>query len=378
MQAHLITEPQAMAAALDTLQASKLIALDTEFMRERTYYGQLCLIQIGDGQRSYAIDPLAIEDLGALGAFLGDRSRLKILHAGDQDLELMAARGAGPFGPIYDTQLAAMLAGFGEQIGYARLVESVCKVQLAKGQTRTDWARRPLHEGQIDYALDDVRYLPEIYSQLQGRLEQSGRAEWLASDFEALEVGATTEADPRGIWRRVKGHGKLRPAQLAVLRELAAWREQRARERDKPRGWLVKDEVLVELARLQPEAVEDMLRLRGVDERFAQRHGDTVLALIADGKAVPAEDRPRLPPKPDPALEPMVDVLMAITRDAAARHQVALSMLANRDALRKLAAGDHDLRLLRGWRKQLVGEQLLAFVEGNNVVQVRDGALQVL
>lgn len=368
----------ALADLCDEIAPSPWIALDTEFMREKTYRPQLCLLQLATADRIACVDPLAVPDLSPLLDLLQDPSRLKVVHAARQDMEIFyLLRGEVP-GPIFDTQLAATLLGHGDQVGYAPLVRSVLGVELDKNQTRTDWAQRPLDAAQLSYAADDVRYLARMYPILRDRLEALGRLEWLRGDFEALTDAKTYSVDPARAWLRISGNQKLKDRQLAVLQRLAAWRELRAQEVNRPRRWVLGDQILLDLARLMPTDSAKLGRIRGLETGVINRHGAELLGLIEEAKSLPPEQWPVRPVhlQLSPEQEALVDALMAVLRLQSAELGISTSMLATRKDLERLALGeDSDLALLRGWRREAAGQRLLAFKDGRLSLRSEAGRL---
>lgn len=350
-------------------------------MRERTYYARLCLVQLGTGEKSFVVDALALEGrLEPLARLLTAPHVVKVVHAGSQDVEILLRATGSTVAPIFDTQIAATLAGFPVQVGYAQLVKDLLGVHVDKSDTFTDWAARPLTPEQIEYAEADVRYLPNVYRRLYERLEREGRLAWLAEDFERLADPQTYAVDPREQYRRVKRASSLDRRSLAVLRELAAWRETEAQRRDTPKRWVVSDESLVEIARRTPGSVAELSRIRGVNDKVAARNGDAVIAAIDAGKAVPDDELPRLPRKdriPSSA-QAVADLLSAVLRVRAREHNVAATLLASRDELERFAAGDREGHpLSSGWRHTLVGAELAAIADGAMAVRVLDGRLSV-
>lgn len=376
-----IRNAESLADAIDTLLAAPVVAVDTEFMRERTYYARLCLVQLGTGEKSFVVDALALEGrLEPLARLLTAPHVVKVVHAGSQDVEILLRATGSTVAPIFDTQIAATLAGFPVQVGYAQLVKDLLGVHVDKSDTFTDWAARPLTPEQIEYAEADVRYLPNVYGRLYERLEREGRLAWLAEDFERLADPQTYAVDPREQYRRVKRASSLDRRSLAVLRELAAWRETEAQRRDIPKRWVVSDESLVEIARRTPGSVAELSRIRGVNDKVAARNGDAVIAAIDAGKAVPDDELPRLPRKdriPSSA-QAVADLLSAVLRVRAREHNVAATLLASRDELERFAAGDREGHpLSSGWRHTLVGAELAAIADGAMAVRVLDGRLSV-
>lgn len=376
-----IRNAESLADAIDTLLAAPVVAVDTEFMRERTYYARLCLVQLGTAEKSFVVDALALEGrLEPLAQLLNAPHVVKVVHAGSQDVEILLRATGSTVAPIFDTQIAATLAGFPVQVGYAQLVKELLGVHVDKSDTFTDWAARPLTPEQIEYAEADVRYLPNVYGRLYERLEREGRLAWLAEDFERLADPETYAVDPREQYRRVKRASSLDRRSLAVLRELAAWRETEAQRRDTPKRWVVSDESLVEVARRTPGSVAELSRIRGVNDKVAARNGDAVIAAIDAGKAVPDDELPRLPRKdriPSSA-QAVADLLSAVLRVRAREHNVAATLLASRDELERFAAGDREGHpLSSGWRHTLVGAELAAIADGTMAVRVLEGRLSV-
>ncbi|MBK1691959.1 ribonuclease D [Ectothiorhodospira mobilis] len=363
------------------LQQAPWIALDTEFLREKTYYPRLCLVQVATEETLACIDPLALEDLSPLTALLQDPAILKVLHAGAQDLEIFFHRDGRVPAPVFDTQVAAALLGHGDQIGYGRLIQAVLGVELEKGHSRTDWSRRPLEPEQLRYAADDVRYLARAYPRMRQALEAKGRLAWLEEDFRRLEDPATYRPDPEGVWQRVKGLNTLRrPRQLAVVQELARWREQEAMRCDRPRRWLLQDEVMLDLARRQPQDLQTLAKVRGLAETTVQRHGETLLGLIRGTAARPQEACPAPLPRGgrlDPERETLVDVAMGLLRHQALINDISPAAIATRRDLEALVAGDAQSPLLRGWRARLAGDALRAWLQGETRLEVASGALRV-
>jgi ribonuclease D len=374
-----VDTPEALAELAQLLAGSEWLALDTEFMREKTYLPRLCLIQVANEEVAASIDPLACEDLSPLLDVLYDGSILKVLHAARQDLEIFLTTWHRLPLPLFDTQPAAALLGHGDQVGYAKLVKEVLDVDLPKDHSRTDWCRRPLDEGQLRYALDDVIYLGRVYLQMRGRLSDRERLQWLAADFADLADPATYVQNPRTAWKRVKGRQPLRGVQMAVLQELAAWREAQARERDLPRRWVLKDEVLVELARRRPRDLRQLERVRGTEPGGIRRDGADILAAVTRGLEQPREDWPseRRASRPLSAIEEArVDLLSAGLRVLADEHQLSPHAIATRKDLEKLVRGDNEISLMEGWRRRVAGDRLLDLRDGRCQLRNEDGTLR--
>lgn len=376
-----IRDAEALSEAVEALCSAPVVALDTEFMRERTYFARLCLIQMATTEASYLIDAIALEGkLEPLARVLGAPGVVKIVHAGSQDVEILLRATGSTVAPVFDTQIAATLAGFPTQVGYAQLVHDLLGVKIDKSDTFTDWSVRPLSEAQLVYAEADVLHLPAVYRLLHERLVREGRLGWLADDFERLADPATYEVDPREQYRRVKRASSLDRRSLAVLRELAAWRETEAQRRDTPKRWLISDESLIEVARRRPASAAELATIRGVNDRVASRNASAVLAAIEAGMAVPDDELPRLPKRDRiPAdAQPVADLLNAVLRVRAREHGVAPGLIASRDDLERFAAGDREGHpLSSGWRHTLAGAELGAILDGAVSVRVVDGKLAV-
>ncbi len=363
------------------LRGSSWLALDTEFIREKTYYPHFCLLQISNGTVAASVDPLAIDDMSELVQIIYDHDIVKIFHAGRQDLEIFHQLWGKLPQPLFDTQLAATLLGLGSQIGYGNLVQKVIGKELEKGHSRTDWSRRPLSQDQLRYALDDVIYLGDIYLNITDRLDQLGRNTWLQEDFDTLTDPTTYRVDPQSMWKRIKGNQHLKGVQLAVLQKITAWREQQAESSNRPRRWILKDEVLVDLARRQPGDIKGLERIRGLEAGSIKRHGDTLLNLIKQAKQLPKTDWPQAHvrgPKLSANQEAITDLLQCCLRLIAEQEEITPAALANRRDLEQLAIGNMDSELLHGWRKALVGDAMLEVLDGRSNPQLDGGRLKLL
>lgn len=352
-----------LAELVASLRAQAWIALDTEFMRERTYFARLCLIQVATPARVACIDPLADLDLGPLLDVLYAPHTLKVLHAARQDLEVFADLRGAPPGPIFDTQIAAAYLGHDEQIGYAPLVESLTGVVLDKTHTRTDWARRPLSPEQTRYAEDDVRHLCSVYEQLRERLAALGRLDWVEEECARLTDPNLYRNPPELAWRRFKHGHHLNPAQQQVLRELAEWRERTAQEKNLPRAWILRDPVMMDIARARPATSDALAQIRSLDEKARRRWGDHILEVLARARQHPAQ-RVWATPSPLSPDQARLCKRLAETLDSVAQsQQLAPIVLGSRRDLQALVLGERNSALLSGWRRQLVGERLLALLD---------------
>lgn len=341
------------------------LAIDTEFMREKTYYAQLCLVQIATPHVIACVDPIAISDLSPLYALLERPDIVKVLHSCHQDMEILYQSWGRLPAPVFDTQVAAPLLGHPQQMGYARLVEELLGIQLEKGQTRSDWSKRPLSQAQLDYAADDVLYLGQIYERILDALEKKGRLSWLRDDFARLSDPDRYEQAPGNAWQRIRNAQRLRPKQINVLKALAEWRETAARKRDVPRNWILRDEILVELATRTPTDMDGLTGIRGLAEKTAERHGDHLLSLIQTALAQPPssfELPPRRGQKLDDKDQARLDALVEIVEHRAKEEQIHASALASRKELSRLMLGERDLEILEGWKMSIIGNELLDFL----------------
>jgi len=359
--ATLVTTPDQLGTAVFRLQGAGRLAVDTEFMRERTYHPQLCLVQVASDADCYLVDPLAGLDLSPLFAVLADRGKLKILHAARQDLEVLLLSGGFVPAPVFDTQVAAALLGLPPQAGYAELVARQLGHSIDKGQTRTDWSRRPLSAAQLAYAADDVHHLLQLHADLAAALEARGRATWHAEDCAALDDPALYRTEPEDAWQRLKGIGRLRPREQAVARALAGWREQRALDSDKPRGWILADEPLLALATLAPATTAELEQVRSLPPSVVRKRGDELLALIAAARDSVGDAAPSSPPpRPTPEQTNRIGRLQQRVRDEAAGLGISPEVLATRRDVEALVLGPPEgSALMHGWRREAIGTRLL-------------------
>lgn len=375
-----ITDVAGLRSLVARVRSAPVVGIDTEFMRERTYFARLCLIQMATDDVEAIIDPLAIDDLSVLSELFTDSSVVKVMHAGSQDLEIFNKLCEGGVAPVFDTQIAATLAGFPQQVGYGGLIHDLLGVKLDKGDSYTDWSRRPLSDTQVEYALNDVRYLPEAYRRLSERIESEGRTEWLATDFAKLEDPETYRVVPEEQWRRVKRISGLNRRQLGIAREVAAWREREAMDRDVPKRWVVGDESIIEIARRVPKSADELSAIRGVSEKVGKRAASGLLDAVARGLEIPDDELPSLSKRRRPVgdVDSAVDLMVALVRRRARDNGVAMPLLASRDDLERLAGGDRDgSPLLAGWRKAMVGNELCELLEGRIALRLDDGELVV-
>ena len=362
------------------LRGDAWLAVDTEFLRESTYFPKLCLLQIATPQSVACVDIISINDIEPLIDLIYNPDIIKVMHAARQDMEIFYhMRGALPQ-PVFDSQLAAPLLGHPEQIGYAALVEAFLGVHLNKAHTRTDWSHRPLSPAQLQYAADDVRYLAQLYPLLRGKLEQMERLSWLSDDFAALADPSQYDRPPEQAWLRVKGFQQVRGRRLATLQALAAWRERTARNEDRPRNWLLRDENLLDLAKIQPTDKAALLRIRGINAQILHKHGEAVLAAIAESKdrepaPLPAE---RTSSRLTSEQEAVVELLLTTAQVLGGQHAINPSVIATRKELERLTQGDLTVNALQGWRRKLAGETLLAVLQGKLGLRVIDETVHLI
>lgn len=373
-----IDTPEALTEFCTSLKGCEWLALDTEFMREKTYYPKLCLVQVGVPERCACIDPLALDSLEPLYELLFDTSITKVLHACSQDQEIFANLAGRVPTPIFDTQLAAPLLGLAEQIGYGNFIHEVLGVSLEKAHARADWSRRPLSSEQLEYAADDVRYLAEAYPQVRDRLAEQGRLAWLEAEFAPCEQLERYQSDPPNAWKRIRGLEKLRPKALSIVQQLATWREQRAQEKDLPRNWIIKDEIMLDIARLAPQKVDALSGIRGMPPKTVERYGQKLIELVTVGagqKPEPLQARGRRE-RPTVQEDALADILHAQLRLLSEQHAINSTLIAGRKDLIALIRGEKT-RLLNGWRREIAGEELLALRDGQRLVSVRNGQVSI-
>jgi ribonuclease D len=372
-----LAETDDLPTVVAAIRAEQSVAIDTEFLREKTYRARLCLVQLATSRKVWILDSTQT-GVSGIGELLADPAIEIVVHSGRQDLELLVGLTGGPPRNIFDVQIAAGFVGLGASLPYGRLVEEVLGVVLTKGEAYTDWCRRPLSASQLKYAADDVRYLPEVARNLKKRLADLGRADWLAEEMAPFESPRTYENDPHQAWARVSGRGSLSGRGLAILRELAAWREKAAYDRDIPKGWVVKDHVLVEIARRSPQSIQALQRIRGLVDKQVSRWGSGVLTAVAAGREADPILLPPAPPRAVMARARMLGGLAdAVVRARCENARVAPELATTRAELESLlidafvSTPDPAVhRTLRGWRKSVVGDAVVALAAGKMAVRV--------
>jgi len=365
---NVITESGALAEFCARQARAGFIAVDTEFMRERTYWPILCLAQVAGPDEAVAIDALAPGlDLAPLLALMADPAILKVFHAARQDLEIFVQLSGAVPHPVFDTQIAAMVCGFGDAVSYETLVRKLAGANLDKASRYTDWAHRPLTERQIEYALADVVHLRTVYERLLQVLGKNGRSEWFAEEMAGLVDPAIYRNAPAEAWRRFRIRGRADRRFLGVLRAVAAWREAAAQQRDLPRGRIMKDEAVLEIAAHAPKTIEGLARTRSLGRGIAEgKLGPEILDAVASGLADP-DPPPAIPAKaePPPGIGPLIELLRVLLKQRCEDFQVAQKLLASADDLEAIAAADDaPVPALAGWRRQVFGADALALKHG--------------
>jgi ribonuclease D len=372
----LITTTKELAAACTRLAAHPFITVDTEFLRETTYYPQLCVVQIASSDEAVVVDALAAGiDLAPFFALMVDERVVKVFHAARQDIEIVWHRAGLIPHPIFDTQVAAMVLGYGDSISYDQLVQRITGDTLDKSQRFTDWTRRPLHKAQVDYAISDVTHLRDVYLKLLADLEKRGRAGWVSEEMDVLTSPETYRMEPENAWQRLRTRVR-KPKDLAVLIEIAAWREREAKARDVPRGRVLKDDLLADIALHAPTSIERLASLRSLPKGYERsKWGQEIVEVVKRGltrdpKTLPTIERQRSAPNGGATVE----LLKVLLRMTAERHDVAAKVIATVDDLEEIAAADDaDVRALKGWRRELFGEKALKLKQGRLALALEKG-----
>lgn len=379
MTVQYINTESELADFCQQIASATWLAVDTEFLRVKTYYPQLCLIQIATANHIACIDPLAINNLDPILDIIYNPEITVVFHAARQDLELFYLLRDTLPNKVFDTQLAATILGYGEQIGYGNLVKKCINVDLDKAHSRTDWAKRPLDPAQIAYAADDVRYLRDVYKLLSQELADKDRSHWLEDDFLTLANIDTYKPDHDNIWRKVKGFARLKGVQLAVLKQLAAWREQRAIKSNRPRRWILQDDVLISLAKLAPGSMDKLSMIGLLETSTINRYGKTLLAEIKQAKSLPKEQWPVLKKKQPLSQQQnaIVDALMALVKKLCDEQSIAPVAVTSRKEMERMISGETDLPILQGWRNEIVGHHLKNFLDGKLSISANSSQLSI-
>lgn len=375
-----ITKQKDLIKVCEDFSKEEFITIDTEFLREKTYFPKLCLIQLGDKDKNaVAIDPLANSiDLQPLFDLLQNKKVLKVFHAARQDLEIFYNLNGAVVEPFFDTQIAAMVLGYGDSIGYENIVRNVSGGSVDKSSQYTNWSIRPLSEKQITYALGDVTHLVDVYLKLAEQLEERGRTSWVFEEEEILSAPETYENHPRDMWKKVKIRSP-KPKNLAVLRELAAWREERAVSKNIPRTWVMRDDTLADMASQAPKSLDGLRKIRNIPGEFAKGgKGEQLLKLIKKGLDTPKDDCPAvIKKKPlSPSVSAKVDILKMLLKIQAAECGVAAKLIASSDDLEAIALGEtKDIGTLKGWRAKIFGHDAVDLQNGKLAIGLKDSKI---
>jgi ribonuclease D len=375
-----ITTTGMLAEACGRMARQPFVTVDTEFLRESTYYPQLCVAQMASADEAIVIDALAYAlDLAPFFALMGDEKVIKVFHAARQDIEICWHEAGLIPRPIVDTQVAAMVLGYGDSISYDQLVQRITGDSLDKSYRFTDWTRRPLSEAQLAYAISDVTHLRDVYLKLSSDLEARGRIDWMREEMKLLTSPDTYRFEPEHAWERLKTRVR-KPKELAVLMEVAAWREREAQERNVPRGRVLKDDAIGDIAVQAPTTVERLASLRSLPRGFERsKWGEAIVAAVRRGLARDAKTVPHLE-RPRAAIngQATVELLKVLLRMTAERHGVAAKVIATVDDLERIAGEDEpDVPALHGWRRELFGDRALALKQGRLSLSVEDGRVVV-
>lgn len=378
----LITQSSDLKSFCDQALKSLFITIDTEFIRETTYWPQLCLIQVGLESDAVAIDPLAKGiDLKPFFDLLQNRNIIKVVHSGRQDIEIFYhLTGQIPV-PIFDTQIAAMVCGFGESVGYDVLVQKYAKISIDKSSRYSNWAQRPLTEKQLSYALSDVTYLRTIYEKLHLKIIEEDRFHWLKEEASILEDPRTYAIDPYSVWQKIKVRSP-KPRMLAVLREIAAWREITAQQRNVPRGRAMRDEVMLELAAVSPRSIDDLSRMRGLSSSFVQgEEGKIILQIIEKAVSLPLEDCPQIKREMEssPGSTALIEMLKLLLKIKSEKYHVAAKLIATSSDLETIArSSDPQVPALEGWRREIFGNAALALKSGKVAIGIKNHRISLI
>ncbi len=372
-----------LAAACETLASGEYLTIDTEFLRETTFWPQLCLIQMAGPDIAVIVDPMAKDiDLAPFFELMANTDVVKVFHAARQDIEIIYNLGKLIPHPIFDTQVAAMVCGFGDSVSYDQLVSRIKNVHIDKSSRFTDWSRRPLSEKQLDYALADVTHLRDVYLHLKAELEREGRSLWLTEEMAILEAKETYDIHPDDAWQRLKMRLK-KPIELAVLQKVAAWREREARNRNVPRGRILKDDGLYEIAQQQPKDVEALSRLRTIPKGWERSAaGTAILEAVNAALELPKAEMPKLPrqnqaPEGAQAAGEMLKVLLKLIAE---KQGVAAKIIANSEDLERIASEgpNADVGALKGWRRELFGDTALKLINGEVALRFVDRKIEAV
>jgi ribonuclease D len=377
-----ITGTKELAAACERLARHPFVTVDTEFLRETTFWPKLCVVQMAGPDDAVVIDALAEGiDLSPFFELMANERLVKVFHAARQDVEICWHRAKLIPKPIFDTQVAAMVLGHGDSVSYDQLVQRLTGDQIDKSLRFTDWSRRPLSKAQIDYAFSDVTHLRDVYLKLKTDLERGNRTDWVQEEMAVLTAPGTYSAEPDRAWERLRTRVR-RPRELAVLMEVAAWREREAQERDVPRQRVVKDDALMEIAQQQPKSAEELSRLRALPKGFERsRAGESIVAAVQAGLARDVKELPKITrDKPlSNGASATVELLKVLLRMTAERNGVAAKVIATTDDLERIAAEEEaDVQALKGWRREMFGEVALKLKRGEIALAMENGRVAAI
>ena len=380
---NLITRQNELDAAISDLSKSDFVTIDTEFIRETTFWPELCLIQLATPDTTALIDPLAPGiDLKPFFELMANEQVLKVFHAARQDIEIIFHLGDLIPHPVFDTQVAAMVCGFGESVSYDQLLQRNTGEQIDKSSRFTDWRHRPLSDKQLTYALADVTHLIDVYRHLKAELEREGRSEWLTEEMEVLTSRSTYDLHPEDAWKRLKMRLR-KPIELAVLQQVAAWREREARERNVPRGRVLKDDAVYEVAQQQPKDAATLSRLRTVPKGWERSSAaGSLMEAVNRALAIPREELPKLPRQsaPSEGASAAAEVLKVLLRIVAEQEGVAAKVVANSEDIERLATeGERaDVAALHGWRREVFGERALKLIRGELAIKFENRRIAIV
>jgi ribonuclease D len=375
-----IDSSEKLANFCSSIEAADYCVIDTEFVREKTYYPILALIQIATDQHMGCIDPLAFDCFEPFIKLLQNPDLIKVFHSSSQDLEILFQNYDQIPTPVFDTQLAAAVLGYNHQISYADLVQNVTGVHLEKKYTRANWVHRPLTEGELDYAMDDVRYLMPVYRHLKSELEVKQRGPWIEKEFQKMSAESSYELDSSKLWKKLKGVQKLKGIQLQIASLLCEWREQLAQKKNLPKRWVIKDELIIDIARLKPSSATELASIRDVNQKFVEQNAMTVLDAINKAQAMDSSEWPKH--EKSRALtsgqQSVGDCLMALCREIAEENDIALATLATRKDIDNLIINRKNSELSQGWRFEMAGEKLLKFIHGQTGIAAGESGIKLI
>ena len=373
----LINTPEALETLVNRALDAPCVGIDTEFVWEQTYYPRLGIVQVGFSENDcHLIDTVTLSDLSPLGALIADRHTVKILHDAQQDLWILRRITNAIPCNIFDTRCAAGFTGLGSTLSLGNLLRLCLNIQLPKTETRTNWLRRPLSDKQLAYALNDVRYLPALREHLLTDIQRRGRENWLAEELRQYDVAKLyDDRAPEEQYTRVKGTGRLSRRELAIVRELATWREKEAQQADRPRTWIISDNAIVQIARRKPQSIQSLKRLRGIPRSTVNRYGKNLLNAVQRGLAIDEKNCPPIPPpvRPDPFEDARLDLAMAFLRGRCLSEGIDLAMVASRSEVKEFISPKKnapDNPLHTGWRHEFLGADLTALLNGKHAIGI--------